>query len=111
MNSQKRSNRGTTNGKNNEVRWEQTPEGQKLLNSINAAFHHVRMENEYIGETRILQNLSKKTKSKHYTSSVDKDLEKLIINSKSTSNKESNNIFIPQNNRREGYIRTTPPKN
>lgn len=96
-----------------QIKFEDTVEGKKLLNSISAAFHNIRKENEYIGETKIMQNLSKKNKTKFYTSNFEDGLDKLIKSKtdgkKKTSN--GNDMMLPQVKHSEGYSRTSPPKN
>ncbi len=95
------------------VKFEDTVEGKKLLSSISAAFHHVRKENEYIGETRIMQNLSKKNKTNFITSNFEDSLDKLFKSKTEGKKKISNgnDAIIPQVKHNEGYIRTSPPKN
>lgn len=102
----------STNSTSN-VKFEDTVEGKKLLNSISAAFHNIRKENEYNGETRIMQNLSKKNKTKFFTNNFEDDLDKLI-KSKTDGKKKTNNgndVMLPQVKNNEGYSRTSPPKN
>ncbi len=111
MNRIKKANDSANN--TSKVRFEDTVEGKKILSSISAAFHNIRMENEYIGETRIMQNLSKKNKTKYYTSNFEDGLDKLI-KSKTISKKKTsigNDVLLPQDKNNAGYTRTSLPKN
>lgn len=96
----------------NKVKFEETNEGQLLLNSISAAFHKVRKENEYIGEFKIMQNLTKKAYSQFQDHQPDSKVADLLRKKESNKSKEAtseNNL--PQIYRNNGYIRTSVPKN
>lgn len=111
MNRNKKAN--DSNNRTSKVKFEDTVEGKKILNSISAAFHNIRKENEYNGEARIMQNLSKKNKTKFYTNNFEDDLDKLIKNKTESMKRTSqgNDVMMPHDKNSEGYNRVTPPKN
>jgi non-homologous end joining protein Ku len=111
MNRNKKANDSTNSI--SKVKFEDTVEGKKILNSISAAFQNIRKENEYNGEARIMQNLSKKNKTKFYTNNFEDDLDKLIRNKTEGRQKTSqdNDVMMPQGKNNERYNRITPPKN
>lgn len=95
----------------NHVKFEDTYEGQLLLNSISAALHIVRKENQYLGEIKIMQNLTKKAYFTQDQQSEVKiaDLMKKKDARKSRQSEDQN--LLPHIYRNAGFIRTNMPKN
>ncbi|HLO90847.1 MAG: hypothetical protein ACM3ME_10200 [Chloroflexota bacterium] len=106
----KNTKKGTKAGGKN-VKFEETYEGQMLLNSISAAFYKVRKENQYIGETRIMKNLTKKNSQVSQIKKTDQELERYSGKSMIKTEKNVQENILAQIYRKEGYIRTSPPKN
>lgn len=98
--------------KKNRIKFEETNEGQMLLNSLSAAFYKVRKENKYRGEVAIMQNLTKRANQTNQIMKTDGELERVAAKKTKIENDSvANEAIIAQIYRQEGYIRTTPPKN
>lgn len=59
MNSAKTNKKSGIKTNQSEVKFKVSPDGQVSLQFINPTLKRIRKENEYNGETRIMQNLSK----------------------------------------------------
>lgn len=106
------SNSLESGAENKNINFENTSEGQKLLNSINPAFRKIRQENEYNGEARIMQHLSRKHDKSSLTEGFVAEFNSSSNNKDQFGRTDNNeNIIIPPYQRKEGFIRTTPPKN
>lgn len=103
-------NRNSKNTNTSNVRFENTEEGMRILNSLSESLQQIRRENEHNGEAKILTSFSKKNKAKYYTTPFEKDLDNLIIRRKSKTLKNSN-IILPHLQNQQSYIRINPPKN
>lgn len=94
------------------VQFEETYEGQMLLNSLSAAFYKVRKENQYIGETKIMQNLARKiNQPQSMDKKTDQELERVINKPTPEKTTGMQEIILSQLYRNEGFIRTSQPKN
>lgn len=105
-------NKSSRDTKTNRVKFEETNEGQMLLNSLSAAFYKVRKENKYRGEVAIMQNLTKRANQNNHINKTDGELERVAAKKTQKENDSvANENILAQIYRKEGYIRTTPPKN
>jgi|GEM_PF-6641363 len=96
---------------NNHVNFENSHDGQMLLNSISAAFYLARKENEYNGEFGIMKSLSRKTNADVKAQQI-QEIMPVVKKKPAVESKETleSKIFT-QLYRNTGYIRTTRPKN
>jgi transcriptional regulator of aromatic amino acid metabolism len=109
MNKDNKSDGNSINRKK-KIKFEETNEGQMLLNSISAAFLEVRKENEYIGEFRIMQNLTKKAYSQFPEQQTDSKVAELLKKKEANKTKDAaNEDTLSQIYRNNGYIRTNMP--
>lgn len=106
-------NQNTGSGKYNrdKVNFENTLDGQMLLNSLNPSFQKIRKENQYVGETRIMQYLSRKKRNISYNQSFDEAYPIAKDNDKYGSTEKKRDISLADLNKQTSFIRTTLPKN
>jgi hypothetical protein len=97
---------------NGKVKFEDTLDGQLLLNSLNPSFQKIRKENQYVGETRIMQYLSKKKKESSYSQAFNEEFNPVSKdNDKYGSTEKKRDVSLSDLQRQTGFIRTTLPKN
>lgn len=102
-------NSDRTNAQNN-IPFEQTAEGRRILLEIQAMNKEWRM-NEHNGEIGILTTFSKRNKTKYYTSTVGQDLEKMVkTNTKVTKHNSLPQVNINHLNQNNDFLQSNFPK-
>lgn len=102
-----------SNNQNNGSRkkFENTLDGQMLLNSLNPNFQKIRKENQYVGETRIMQYLSKKKKNNSYNQAFNEFNPISKDNDKYGSTEKKQDVSLSNLHKQTSFIRTSLPKN
>lgn len=101
----------TSETTNNHENFENSHDGQLLLNSISAALYLVRKENEYNGEVSIMKSLSRRANMEAKAQPIQEVLP-VVKQKPAVESKESfESKILTHLYRNTGYIRTTRPKN